>query len=248
MNRTQWIALAAVGMLTFAVAFVITAPATVVPGLLGEVSGVRLADARGSLWRGTARVDTPAGTIGDIRWTLQGTALLSGRVRLGFSLDGTEVSLAGEIRHSPMSGRTELADVNGRITMTLLSRLSGIEQLVLADIAAENVMLSLDDGRLAGIDGIARLRDVTLIAPQRTLLGQYVLQLGQADGWLQATVAESSGPMNASGVFALTADGAWRMDLRLQADDPDGDIARGLAFVGPADELGRRHLVYSGEL
>lgn len=247
MSRQRWMVLVAAGLAAWLTIAVLIAPASVVPALLGEVAGFRLEQARGSMWRGTARLHAPSGAVGDVDWKLHGTSLLSGKLRLSLSLSGGDVDLRGTVVHAPISGSTRLLELDGNTSMGLLARLSGIEQLVEADITVDTVDIHLQDGRPTAIDGITYLRGVTLLHP-RTLLGRYTLQLGQTDGWMQAIVTESAGPMNATGELALTASGEWRIDLRLQADDPSGDIARGLAFVGPADELGRRHLVYSGQL
>lgn len=247
MSRRQWLVLVAAGIAVWLTTTILAAPAAVVPALFGEVAGYRLEQAHGSLWRGTARLQSPSGGVGDVHWELHGSSLLSGKLRLSLSLSGRDVALLGTVVHAPIGGTTRVLGLDGDISMALLARLSGIERLVEADIAVDTVDIHLQDGQLDSIEGVARLRDVTLLQP-RTLLGQYTLQLGSADGWMRASVIESSGPMTATGELALTAAGEWRMDLRLQADDPSGDIARGLAFIGPADELGRRHLAYSGQL
>lgn len=247
MSRRRWWLLAAAGIAAWVTTMVVTAPAAMVPALLGEVAGFQLDQARGSMWRGSARMRAPSGVVGDVHWVLHGMSLLSGKVRLSLSLSGPDVGLSGTVIHAPISDATQLVEFDGNLNMALLARLSGIERLVEADIAVDSVDIHLEDGRLTGIAGVARLQQVTLLSP-RTLLGRYTLQLGQADGWMQAVVTDSAGPLSATGELALTSSGDWRMDLRLQADDPSGDIARGLAFVGPADELGRRHLVYSGQL
>lgn len=248
MNRKQGLALVAAGTLAWLMVLVMMAPASLVPALLGEVSGLRLEQARGSLWRGDASLVAPSGMVGDVSWDLHGPSLLAGKLRLALSLTGREAALRTTVDHALFADTTHLSGIDGHLSMALLARLTGIEQLVDADIAVDAVTVRLRERRLQAIEGVARLRDVTLLYPRRTLLGQYTLQLGNAGDWMQAVVVGFSGPMSAAGEVALTATGEWRMDLRLQADDPTGDIARGLEFVGPADERGWRYLVYSGQL
>lgn len=184
MKRSTVAAYVAFGLLILCLALLIRLPASLVPQLLEErtqVHSVRLANPRGSLWRGAADVSVTDFELGRLNWQLSPLKLLLLSPSVDWQLEDTG-----------LSGRLEQDGASVRI------RLSGT-----LDLARLAPLLS----RYAiNAEGRLRFDDFQLHAHAQTpsLAGQVRWTGGQVDirvgGWqasrllpaMRATVTESS--------------------------------------------------------
>lgn len=242
MNRAALVALSLAGIAAWLAFMIATAPASLVTALFDDIPEASLTEPRGSLWRGSATLHANRATLGTLSWSVSGWA------RLTLELRGADIALDARLRHRPLRGRTEIHDIRGSVPLSTLAVLTGIERVFEAEVVLERAMVELAGPEPVALDGTVSLRAMTALHPRRTPLGDYRLALSREDGWMVARVVDAEGALGASGEFALTAAGDWRMDLRLHATDPGGEIAEALAFIGEPAPDGSYRVEFSGRL
>ena len=184
MRRRTIAAYFAFGLLALCIALLAQLPASFVPQMLQDSmqdQAMRLDNARGSLWRGTADVSITGVELGSLRWRLSPLPLLLLSPRINWQLEGT--GLSGQIERD---GESIIASLAGTL-----------------DIARLAPLLS----RYAiGVEGRLRFENFRLnVHPQETsLAGQIHWTGGEVDvrvgGWrearllpaMRATATESS--------------------------------------------------------
>ncbi len=95
MNRRAIVAYIAFGLIALGFALLAQLPASLAPRLLQDRSdgqSMRLDDARGSLWRGSAEVSITGVRLGSLDWYLSPLSLVLLSPRIDWQLDGTGLS------------------------------------------------------------------------------------------------------------------------------------------------------------
>jgi general secretion pathway protein N len=210
-------AIAIVGIAAYAVFLVAMLPASVVARWIAVPGVLELADARGTLWRGSARALAGSAQLDELRWRFEPARLAAGR--LAFTVDVHGAGIEGHGRIDRGFGALEVRDLQMRGDAAALA--------TFAPLAASwqpDGRLALDapaiawDGREAR--GTARIEwhDAAVALSSIRPLGSYRAE-ARADG----------GPVKIS---VTTLDGSLRISGNGTFAPPDA-----LAFTGEARAL-----------
>lgn len=201
MKPYQWIAS---GSLIYIVALVVSAPATLLDGLLQHATKekLHLAEARGSLWSGSGQLEfhdsqQQSQLAKKMQWEFQGSALWKGKLGYDVSLDGDLSS------HFPVNvswSQIELQALHTRLPADIL----GIAIPTLAalglggDLEIDIKHLVLKKNNTEGKATLQWLAAASLLAPVSPL-GDYELSL-ESDGLhVQAALRTLQGPLQLEG-------------------------------------------------
>ncbi len=223
MSRWRLIAL---GLAAYALGLIAMAPATLIDARLAQASagGLRLAEARGTLWSGTGQIEIrdanrSSGIAKNIAWRIRPAYLLRGTLRY-------EVTLDQAAKHFPVAislSRIEVTDADINLPAAAL----GLAAPKLAPLGLTGDML-LHIARLAfgrgSVQGNATLRwrDAGSAFTRISPLGDYELRL-EGDGTaVRATLRTLQGPLQ------LDGQGSWASGRN--------PVFRGSARVAPAQQ------------
>ena len=204
MSRWRLIAL---GLSAYALGLIATAPATLIDARLAQASagGLRLAEARGTLWSGTGQIEIrdasrSSGIAKSIAWRIRPAYLLRGKLLYEVALDHAPMRFPVTISPS----RIEVADADINLPAAAL----GLGAPKLAPLGLTGDML-LHVARLAfgrdSIQGNATLQwrgagsAFTRISP----LGDYELRLEGDGAAVRASLRTLQGPLQ------LDGQGSW---------------------------------------
>lgn len=237
-------ALGVFALAVFIGALVALAPATLADGLcaLASDGGWRLADARGSLWHGSAqplRADGGA-TLPRVHWRLDPGALVRGAIAVELTLAERDAAL--QARLVMHADRVALA-ANGRLPAATLAAIvapaaagapAGRLQFAAADLAygadgyRGRLTLSWHEAGLAATGGRA--------------LGSYRLDLDGAGDAFAGRVHTLAGPLQVSGELRLApaADPGRRLAAELTAQLAPAAAAADAGLAALLDRAGRR--------
>ena len=252
----RWIAIGLVGLLAILATAVATAPSRFVDLALDRASlgRVRLAEADGTVWRGSGRLVLVDGTAADtadaaappdhvqalagvaipgrVRWDVRPWPLLAGLVDATLTVDGMAqpVRLQGnfaELRIGP--GRLSLPSVE-------LSRLGSPWNSIRPSgaLAVEWQALSIREGQLSG-DAAIELRDASSALTPVQPLGSYRVDIAGRGATAQLGLETISGPLRLSGTGTWEARAGLRFTAEAQAEAEQADRLR--SFLGV---IGRR--------
>jgi general secretion pathway protein N len=217
--------LIALGLAAYALGLVATAPATLIDARLAQASagGLRLAEARGTLWSGTGQIEIRdanrnSGIAKSVAWHIRPAYLLLGTLRYDVALDHAQ--------HFPVAislSRIEVTDADINLPAAAL----GLGAPKLAPLGLTGDML-LHIARLAfgrgSVQGNATLRwrDAGSAFTRISPLGDYELRL-EGDGTaVRATLRTLQGPLQ------LDGQGSWASGRN--------PVFRGNARVPPAQQ------------
>ena len=218
----KWWPLLAAGLGVYAIALLVTAPATLADGGLQRASDgrLRLAEARGTLWAGSGEIEIrdAKGRVGlskRLAWRLRPGDLLRARLRYDVELGRGAQSFPLIISRT----RVELANVDIDLPADALSL--GLPRLAPLELSGElNLKIaSLSVGRDAARgDAVLQWRDAGSGFSPVWPLGDYELRLNGQGRQGRMTLRTLKGPLQLRGqgswavgrapVFAATADAA----------------------------------------
>lgn len=200
MSRWRLIAL---GLTAYALGLIATAPATLVDARLAQASagGLRLAEARGTLWSGTGQIEIrdanrSSGIAKSIAWRIRPAYLLRGKLLY-------EVALDHALKRFPVTislSRIEVADADINLPAAAL----GLGAPKLAPLGLTGDML-LHIARLAfgrdSVQGNATLqwRDAASAFTRISPLGDYELRLEGDGAAVRASLRTLKGPLQLDG-------------------------------------------------
>jgi len=200
------------GLAAYALALIATAPATLIDARLEQASagGLRLAEARGTLWSGEGQIEIldanrRSGIAQSIAWRIRPAYLLRGKLRY-------EVALDQAVRSFPVTislSHLELADADINLPAAALGL--GLPKLAALGLTGDMLLhvTRLDLGR-ASIQGNATLQwhgagsAFTRISP----LGDYELRLEGSGAGAKASLRTLQGPLQ------LDGQGSWASGSR----------------------------------
>lgn len=204
MSRWRLIAL---GVTAYALGLIATAPATLIDARLAQASagGLRLAEARGTLWSGTGQIEIrdanrSSGIAKSIAWRIRPAYLLRGKLFY-------EVALDHAVQRFPVTislSRIEVADADINLPAAAL----GLGAPKLAPLGLTGDML-LHIARLAfgrgSVQGNATLqwRDAGSAFTRISPLGDYELRLEGDGAAVRASLRTLQGPLQ------LDGQGSW---------------------------------------
>lgn len=204
MNRWQ---LFGFGLAVYALGLLVAAPATLIDARLAQASsgGLRLAQARGTLWSGTGQIEVRdpsrrSGIAKSIAWQIRPAYLLRGKLRYDVALDNA-------LKHFPVTispARIEVADADINLPAAALGL--GVPKLAALGLTGD---MLLHIARLAfgrgSVQGNATLQwhdagsAFTPISP----LGDYELRLDGDGTTVRASLRTLQGPLQ------LDGQGSW---------------------------------------
>lgn len=243
----RWPALATLGVAAYAVFLAATLPAAVVVERMRPEGGLRLEDAQGTFWNGSARgvifTARPPVTIERLHWRFAPAQLLAGR--FAFDVTSTDAALRGKVRLARGFDalRAELIDVKAQASV--------VPALVpLAAPWRPQGTLSLQGGHLQW-DGREELRgdaivqwdNASLSLPDPRLLGSYRVVLRGEGGPMRATLTTLNGALQLRGEGTV-APNAVRVQGEARAQGANADAMQPvLDLLGPRRPDGSRELV-----
>lgn len=200
MSRWRLIVL---GFAAYALGLIATAPATLIDSRMEQASsgGLRLVDARGTLWSGTGQIEIRdanrrSGIAKSIAWRIRPAYLLRGKLRY-------EVALDHAVKRFPVTislSRIEVTDADLNLPAAALGL--GVPKLAALGLSGD---MQLHIARLAfargSVQGNATLKwqgagsAFTRISP----LGDYELRLEGKGAAVQASLRTLQGPLQLDG-------------------------------------------------
>jgi general secretion pathway protein N len=199
--------IAILGIAAYAVFLVATLPASVVARWIAMPGVLELAEARGTLWSGSARAVAGAAQLDTLRWRFEPARLAAGR--LAFAVDGYGAGLEGHGRIDRGFGALEVRDLHVRGDAAALA--------TFAPLAAgwqPDGRLTLDapaiawDGREAR--GTARLEwhDAAIALSSVRPLGSYRVDARGEGGPVKVDVTTLDGALRVTGKGTYTPAGS----------------------------------------
>jgi hypothetical protein len=217
--------------------------------------GVSFSGIDGTLWRGSA----VAGAVGDlalrdIRWTVQPTRLLIGRLAANIQARLTEGSVRAHVSASP--SRVVLSEVQGSTSIATLRSVLPVAG-VRGDASVNLNELDLEGGAVTGVLGELRLGRLEVApfvpGPSRELVpvGDYLVKfLDSAGKGINASFADAGGPLEVAGTLVLDEQRNYTLDgLVKPRPDASRQLVEGLNIItAEPDAEGRRRLTLTGSL
>jgi hypothetical protein len=251
LNRWSWLALGVGAYLAFTLS---SFPAGTAYAWLAP-QGVNFSGIEGTLWSGRAA----AGSVGDlalrdVRWRVRPTRLLVGRLAADIEARLSDGFVSARVSASP--SRVALSEVRGTTSIPALRAVLPVSG-VRGDASIALDALVLESGALTAVVGELRLAklEVAPFAPSgsRDLLpiGDYTVKFLDSSGQgLNASFADSGGPLEVSGTLVVDTQRAYTLDGMIKArPDASQQLVDGLSIItADPDPEGRRRLTLTGSL
>ena len=241
-------ALAALGIAASLLFLAATVPAGFVAARW-HAPAVSIADAQGTLWRGSARATlrTPQGEVAvdRITWRLRPARLVAGRI--AFDVEATAKGFTGTGRVERGLAALELRDLAARgdaTTLALFAPLAATWQPQGA-VTLTAPALAWDDGELRG-EGRAEWRGAALALSGVRPLGSYRAELKGAGGPAKLTLTTIEGPLRLTGDGTLTREGRLAFSGEARAEGNSAQALEPLLdLIGPKRADGSRALRFA---
>ena len=251
LNRWVWLALGVGAYLAFTLS---AFPAATAYSWFAPV-GVSFSGIEGTLWSGRAA----AGSVGDlalrdVRWRIRPTRFLIGRLAGNVEARLADGFVSANVSASP--SRVALSEVRGSTSIPTLSSVLPVSG-VRGDATVNLAELELSGGALTSVLGelkIAKLEVAPFVpSGSRDLvpIGDYTVKFLDSNGeGVNATFADTGGPLEVSGTLVVDAGRAYTLDGLIKArPDAVRQLVEGLNIItADPDSEGRRRLTLTGSL
>lgn len=245
----RWIAF---GLLTYVAFLALTLPAERVyahwKSRTGAPAGIAMVGITGSVWSGRADVAIIDGRrLEAVSWRLHPWALMAGRVSADWSLKvengygrgEAAAGFGGGLTLDSVEARLPLAQLPGRALAAL--RPSGTLSLNLRGVEWDGVALVSAEGRVVWSGaGINLMQDM--------ILGDLSLDLSTTDGEVKGVLADAGGPLQATGLLSLKADGSYEFTGSFAARGNDPALQQALRTLGRIGPDGKVQVSQKGAL
>jgi hypothetical protein len=238
--------LAIVAAALFALTVVVRAPARWLFAF--APASLSCAAPTGSIWHGgCAQLRIPGAQLTDLSWSLHFWPLLRGRL---------DADLRSDDARAPASAQASLG-AGGRVVLRNLHADLPIDSGLLPlfpDGWSGRLLLALVEvefrsGRLATVHGKASARALAQRSPPMSF-GSYELNFGDAPagaGVIQAALRDLGGPLAVSGTLTIRNGSEYELTgLVAMRPEVSDQLAKAVAFLGPADGQGRRPFSLAG--
>jgi hypothetical protein len=217
--------------------------------------GVALAGIEGTLWSGRAAAGSVADlALRDVRWRVRPTRLLIGRLAADIEAQLSDGFLSARVSASP--SRIALSEVRGTTSIPTLRTVLPVSGMR-GEASVTLDALVLERGALTAVVGELRLAKLE-VAPfvtsgSRELLpvGDYTVKfLDSAGQGVNASFADSGGPLEVSGTLVVDTQRSYTLDGLIKArPDARQQLVDGLSIItADPDPEGRRRLTLTGSL
>ena len=247
-----------VAVIAVAVALLFLAPASLLDARLASISGgrVRIANAEGTLWRGSGDLVLPAGGARrPVTWSIDPWPLLRGELRGSF----TDTADSQRVATFDASGKEfQLHGLDFGLPMAALLRTLGAPSYLAS--AGGDVTLHVDRF-VRGADALDA--QVAVQWSNASVPGQGAdlrIALGDVQGELSGigrevpgTIENSGGEVEIRGTVGAAANGSMRVDLAVRpregvARDRAAAIAATLGLIGTPDGRGGYRVAWEGRV
>jgi general secretion pathway protein N len=245
----------AVALVALAAALIFEAPASLLDARLAAISQgrVRIADAEGTLWRGSGElVLSASGIRRPVSWQIDGWPLLRGELRGSFTDPTGAQSIGG---FDAGGDRFELHGIDLGLPMDALLRALGAPSF----LAAVGGQVTLHVERFArGPDALdaqvaAQWSNASVPGPRddRIALGDVRAELSGIGHEVPGTITNEGGEVAIQGTFGAAADGSGRIDIEVTPREGVGReraaaIADTLGLIGSPNGKGGYRLAWAG--
>jgi general secretion pathway protein N len=241
MRRAVWIALAA--LVVFGAFLIARLPVRWVSGWIpANVQCARLA---GSVWQGQcAGLAIEGQPLGDLRWSLAPSRLLSGRVAGDVILRKGPLDVRGYVE-STLGGGGSARDVKAVLPLdpAVLPQapvgLRGTVRVDLGHIEWTGRTITALAGRIEALE----------LAQRAMPLGDYVVTFPASTPGAEpvGTLDDLRGPLDVAGTLRLTREPGWEIQGAVAArPEAAPELARQLEYLGRPDAAGRRPFSIAG--
>ncbi len=232
-------------------------PAAFVVQRFGENWPVKMTGVTGSVWQGRAEQMVVAKlTIEPVSWRVEPLALLGGGVAANIDLAGNDLS--GRLNASTdLKQRIKIRD--SRLLMP--ARQLDIEQLPVdlggnLFIRIEQLAFDLEprwpadpQASLPIVEAQVSWQGAAVTSPVPLELGEFLLQMGNQDQTIRASLTSASGPLDTQGNLEIRADGHYQWVIRLYPrGEANGEIRDLLSLLGRPDRSGAVTLRNEGDV
>jgi general secretion pathway protein N len=211
------------GVFTYALGLIVTAPATLIDARLQQASDgrLRLAESSGTLWSGTGQVEVrdanrQSGIAKSIAWRVRPAYLLRGKLQY-------EVELDHAVKHFPVTisaSTLEVADADINLSAAALSL--GVPKLgplgLTGDMLLHVARLTIGRGSIRG-NATLQWQGAGSAFTRVSPLGNYELRVEGDGAQVQASLGTLQGPLQLEGL------GSWAIGTN--------PVFRGTARVPP---------------
>jgi len=244
----------AVAVVALAAALIFEAPASLLDARLAAISQgrVRIANATGTLWRGSGDLVLSGGTRQAVAWQIDAWPLLRGELRGSFTDAASSQSVAS---FDAGGDHIELRGVDLALPMEALLRTLGAPSF----LATAGGEVTLHVERLSrgpdALDAQATLQWSDASVPgqraDRIALGDVRAELAGIGHEVPGTIVNSGGEVAIQGTLSVSADGSARVGIEVRpregiAPQRADAIVATLGLVGNPDGKGGYRLAWAG--
>ena len=235
------------GILVLLIVLLVTFPARVAYQWFAPPD-LTLSGISGSVWSGSAAEGLAGGAyIQDISWTLQPSALLSGK--LAFDTVSRPASGTMQTRVAAgLNGALTFSDLSGSVPLDLVHpafQQGGIS----GDLRLDFETLTLQNGVPVDAKGSIVVSDFFARDLSAGAIGDFRADIETVDGGISGRLDDVSGVLDIEGTIVLSADRTYSLigDVAARPGAPPS-IEQQLRYLGSADERGFRQFRFEGSL
>ncbi len=230
--------LLALGVVAYAAFLVATLPASLVAPRVAEATGgqARLANATGTIWKGSARLAVSARglafTVDELRWRFLPSRLLAGRAAFAVEARLGKLQAEAEVARTPLTWRVDSLRGGGD-TSSLAAVLPLLASWQPAGtLAFEAPSLAWDSDRVTGSASL-EWRDAALAFSAVRPLGTWRAQLDAEGAAGKISLSTLKGPLRLSGKGTLPFPGRLNFSGEARAEPGrEKDLEAVLALLG----------------
>ena len=237
-----------VGLTAYGLFLVATLPASVVASRAAQATGgqVRVANATGTVWHGSARVDIATRvatiTLDEVRWNFLPSRLLGGRAAYAVDARMGGFTAQAEAARSPLQWQVRDLRANGDASALAAFFPLGAAWQPVGAIAIEAPHLAWDGERTSG-EATAEWRDAALALSQVRPLGSWRARAQDEGSAMKITLATTKGPLRLSGSGTLAKGGRLAFSGEARAEPGrERELEAVLDLLGPRRADGARAL------
>lgn len=239
--------LVAVGLLTFAAAFVALFPARVAYNWFAPPV-VQLGGLQGSIWSGSATEASAAGLyLRDVAWRLQPLRLLTGK--LGASIEASPSSgfVEADIAVG-FGGDITLTNVNGSLPLgdfATIARMPGLS----GDASVQFAKLRVRDGLPVVAEGTLAVADLVAPMVDQSSIGGYRAEFFTNENAVVASIEDVNGVFDLAASLTVSADRTYQLIGKVAATPTTSEKLKGqLRFLGSPNDRGQHDIRLEGQL
>lgn len=210
---------------------------------------IRLVNARGSAWAGSAGLILRGERLGRLSWSASPWPLLSGALAAEFSIQGKRLTLSGKL--ATAGETTRLTDIHARASIDFLARMLGLPADLRGTLVADLDKLVLGASRrIRSVEGKLVAHGVR-IPDLGVALGNLTLSLRDSGKTILGRLENSGGDIDIRGRLTLMQSGSYVLQatLKPRPGPKQNQIRDALTvLLGATDSAGRFHYNATGRI